>query len=76
MPFGHWKAMTFIGALRHDRMVAPWVLDGPVNADVLQAYVETQLDPTLAKGDVVVMTISARTSARPSAPRSARPGPS
>ena len=31
-PYGHWKTMTFIAALRHDRVEAPWVIDGPINA--------------------------------------------
>jgi hypothetical protein len=29
VPYGHWKTMTFIAALRHDRIEAPWMLDGP-----------------------------------------------
>jgi hypothetical protein len=28
-PYGHWKTMTFLAALRHDRIDAPWVVDGP-----------------------------------------------
>ena len=55
VPFGHWKTMTFVGALRHDRIDAPWVVNGPVNADIFQSYVETQRVPTLSKGDVVIM---------------------
>ena len=55
VPFGHWKTMTFVGALRHDRIDAPWVIDGPVNADIFQSYIETQLVPTLGKGDIVIM---------------------
>lgn len=55
VPFGHWKTMTFIGALRHDRLDAPWVIDGPVNAEIFQRYVETQLIPTLRKGDIVIL---------------------
>ena len=47
--------MTFVGALRYDRIDAPWVIDGPVNADVFQSYIETQLVPTLSKGDIVIM---------------------
>ena len=52
---GRWRTSTFIGALRHDRIDAPWVLDGPVNADAFRAYVETQLVPTLGRGDIVIM---------------------
>jgi len=47
--------MTFIAALRHDRIDAPFVLDGPVNGEAFRAYVEKILVPTLQPGDVVVM---------------------
>jgi transposase len=47
--------MTFIAALRHNRIDAPFVLDGPVNGASFQAYVEKVLVPTLRPGDVVVM---------------------
>jgi transposase len=55
IPHGHWKTMTFIAGLRCDRLTAPWVIDGPVNADIFEHYIETQLAPTLNKGDVVVL---------------------
>ena len=54
-PFGHWNTSTFIAALRQDRIDAPWVPDGPVNGAAFQAYVETQLVPTLGRGDIVIM---------------------
>ena len=54
-PHGHWQTMTFIAALRVDRIDAPFVLDGPVNGDAFRVYVERFLAPTLAPGDVVVM---------------------
>jgi transposase len=54
-PFGHWKTLTFIAALRCDRIEAPFVLDGPINGQAFRLYVETQLAPTLRPGDVVVM---------------------
>jgi transposase len=47
--------MTFIAALRHDRISAPWVLDGPINGELFTTYVEQVLAPTLAKGDIVVL---------------------
>ncbi len=53
-PFGHWNTSTFIAALRHDRIDAPWVFDGPVNGDIFRTYGEV-LAPTLSPGDVVVM---------------------
>jgi len=54
-PYGHWKTMTFIAALRHDRVEAPWVLNGPINGEAFQAYVETQLVKTLKQGDIVIL---------------------
>jgi transposase len=54
-PYGHWKTMTFIAALRLDRIEAPWVLDGPINGEAFRTYVETQLVKTLKQGDVVVL---------------------
>lgn len=47
--------MTFIAALRHDRVDAPWVLDGPINGQAFKTYVETQLVQTLKPGDIVVL---------------------
>jgi transposase len=55
VPFGHWKTMTFLAALRCDRIDAPFVLDGPINGESFKAYVEQMLVPTLASGDIVVM---------------------
>jgi transposase len=52
---GHWKTITFVGALRHHRMTAPMVLDGPMNGAAFQAYVEQVLAPTLQPGDIVVL---------------------
>lgn len=54
-PFGHWKTQTFIAALRHDRIDAPWVIDGPINGKLFTVYVEEILAPTLSPGDVVVL---------------------
>ena len=54
-PYGHWRTMTFIAALRHDRIDAPFVLDGPVNGEWFTAYVRELLVPTLKPGDIVVM---------------------
>jgi transposase len=54
-PFGHWKTQTFIAGLRHDGLTAPWVLDGPMNRDCFDLYIETQLAPTLKQGDVVIL---------------------
>ncbi len=47
--------MTFLAALRQDRIDAPWVLDGPINGESFRTYVEKILVPTLQPGDIVVM---------------------
>ena len=54
-PFGHWGTQTFIAALRHDGLTAPWVIDRPMNRTIFEAYVKTQLAPTLKKGDMVIL---------------------
>jgi transposase len=54
-PFGHWKTLTFVAALRSDRIDAPCVLDGPVNRQSFLAWVEQFLVPTLKPGDVVIL---------------------
>lgn len=54
-PFGHWRTQTFIAGLRCDRLTAPWVIDRPMNRAIFEAYVETQLAPTLEPGDVVIL---------------------
>ena len=55
VPRGKWQTLTFLAALRHDRIAAPCVIDGPINGQSFLAYVEQFLVPTLAPGDVVVM---------------------
>ena len=55
VPHGHWQTMTFLAALRHDRIDAPWLLDGPINGEKFQIYVEKLLVPTLRPGDIVIM---------------------
>jgi transposase len=54
-PHGHWKTMTFIAALRCDRIDAPLVIDGPINGESFAAYVEQVLVPTLKQDDIVVL---------------------
>ena len=54
-PHGHWNTQTFIAALRHDRLDAPWILKGAMDREMFDLYIETQLAPTLHKGDVVIL---------------------
>ena len=46
-PFGHWNTMTFLAALRRDRIEAPWLLDGPINGERFLIYIEQVLVPTV-----------------------------
>jgi transposase len=55
VPHAHWQTMTFLAALRHDRIAAPCVFDGPINDASFLAWVEQSLVPTLSPGDVVIM---------------------
>jgi transposase len=54
-PHGHWKTLTFVAALRCDRIEAPLVFDGPINGQSFAAYVEQALAPTLNPGEIVVL---------------------
>lgn len=55
VPWGRWKTVTFVAALRWDRITAPAVFDGPMDGDCFRAYVEQVLAPTLQQDDIVVM---------------------
>lgn len=55
IPHGHWNTTTFLAALRHDRMEAPCLFDGPINGELFLAYVEQVLAPTLKPGDIVIL---------------------
>jgi transposase len=54
-PYGRWQTLTFVAALRCDRIDAPWVIDGPINGDLFTLYVRHVLAPALAKGDIVIL---------------------
>ncbi len=58
IPHGHWTTNTFIAGLRHDRIVAPWLLNGPMNGDAFLTYIATQLAPCLSAGDIVLLTVT------------------
>lgn len=55
VPHRRCKTMTFLAALRHDRVDAPWLLDGPINGERFRLYVEKALLPALRPGDIVLM---------------------
>ena len=54
-PFGHWGTQTFIAGLKCDGLIAPWVIDAPMNRAIFETYIETQLAPALKPGNVVIM---------------------
>ncbi len=55
VPHGHWKTITFVGALRCNGMTAPLVVDGPMTGPAFLSYVEQCLAPTLKRKDIVAM---------------------
>lgn len=55
VPHGRWRTLTFLAALRVNRIDAPCVIDGPINGRSFLAYIEQVLIPTLKPGDVVIM---------------------
>src|SRR5829696_4267037 len=55
VPHGRWKTMTFLAALRHDRIDAPWFIEGPIDGVSFRTYVEKVLLPVLRPGDIVVV---------------------
>jgi hypothetical protein len=50
-----WKPLTFIAALRCDRIDAPWVIDASINGELFTLYIQRILVTTLAKGDIVIL---------------------
>ena len=64
-PFEHWRTQTFVAALRHDRLDAPWLIDATMNRATFDTYVKTQLAPTLSRGNVIILdNLSSHKSAR------------
>jgi transposase len=55
VPHGRWKTMTFLAALRHDRIDAPWFIEGPIDGESFRIYIANVLLPTLRPGDIVII---------------------
>ena len=55
VPHGRWKTTTFVAGLRTSGVVAPFVLDGPINRSAFETYVKQVLVPELRSGDVVIL---------------------
>jgi transposase len=55
VPHGHWQSSTFLAALRHERVDAPFLVDGPVDAEVFLVYLQQVLCPCLQPGDTLIL---------------------
>jgi hypothetical protein len=60
VPHGHWKTMTFLAALRHDRVDAPWLLDGPIDGESFKTCARRFSFPRLNRATSLPWTISAQ----------------
>lgn len=54
-PFGWWRTQTFIAGLRCHELTAPWIIEGAMDRVAFDVYIESQLAPTLSRGDVVIL---------------------
>jgi transposase len=54
-PFGTWKTVTYVAALRCEGLTAPFILNGPIDAEAFLAYLDQVLIPSLKRNDIVVM---------------------
>ena len=54
VPHGHWHTTTFITALRNDKIIAPYFVNGAINKDSFLDYIENNLCPNLSEGDIVI----------------------
>jgi len=54
-PHGHWKTTTFVGGLRHDRLIAPMVSGEPMDGEMFLSWMKRFLCPTLRPGDIVIL---------------------
>jgi transposase len=55
IPHGHWQSSTFIAALRHESIAAPFLIEGPVDAEVFTVYLQQVLCPQLRAGDTLIL---------------------
>jgi hypothetical protein len=55
VPQGHWKTITFVAGLRQNKMVTPFVVDGPMTRTTFVSYLKQCLAPSLRRGDIVIM---------------------
>jgi len=76
VPYGRWTTMTFLAALRHDRVEAPWLIDGPIDGESFRLYIDRVLVPTCIPATSSSWITSGRIEAVPSDEPSGRWAPS
>ena len=54
-PHGHWRVSTFIAGLAPEGIIAPFVIDQPMNGEIFTQYVRQYLVPELRPGDIVIL---------------------
>jgi hypothetical protein len=59
IPRGHWKTTTFVAGLRLTGMIAPFVLDGPIDREAFETYVEKAFVSEPEPGNIVLTTCRA-----------------
>jgi transposase len=55
VPHGHWRSSTFLAALTHQQVAAPFLVEGPVDAEVFTVYLQSVLAPCLRPGDTLIL---------------------
>jgi len=55
LPHGHWQSSTFLAALRHEQITAPFLVDGPLDAEIFLVYLQQVLGPCLHPGDTLIL---------------------
>ena len=55
VPLGQWKTVTFVAGLRHNKLIAPMMIEGAMTGEIFLAYVNRCLVPALRRNDIVVM---------------------
>ena len=58
VPQGHWETLTFVAGLCHDGIVAPFVIEGPMNGETFLTYIQQSVVPTLEPGRPSLLTTS------------------
>jgi hypothetical protein len=79
VPLGAWETITFVAALRHNKMTAPMVVEGAMTGEMFLAYIEQCLSRSdrrslvswdrLVQGHAAGASVAAPACSRPSVPQ-------